>query len=161
MQERRVDGVHVRLLSAWYHILYLSRMKYLGIDYGSRRIGVAVSDESAMVAFPLGTVEAGKKALGEILNIAKENAVAVAVIGESRNLSGEKNPIMKDIERFAVLLQEHSIAVEFEPELFTSAQAARQGRDKRGTLVENSGDTDASAAALILQSYLDRRKNSQ
>jgi putative Holliday junction resolvase len=136
-------------------------MKYLGIDYGSRRIGVAVSDESAMVAFPLGTVEAGEKALGEILNIAKENAVAVAVIGESRNLSGEKNPIMKDIEHFAALLQEHSVAVEFEPELFTSAQAARQGRDKRGALVADSGDTDASAAALILQSYLDRRKNSQ
>jgi putative Holliday junction resolvase len=135
-------------------------MKYLGIDYGSKRIGVAVSDEGAVMAFPLGTVEAGKGALAEVLDIIKENGVMVAVLGESRDLSGKPNPIMKEVEKFAEALQENHVAVEFEPELFTSAQAERQGRDKRGEKLDGTAHRDASAAALILQSYLDQlRRN--
>ncbi len=136
-------------------------MKYLGIDYGSKRIGVAVSDESAILAFPLGTVAAGGKALQEVLDIAKENGVKIAVIGESLNFKREKNPIMKDIEKFAEALQTHQIAVVFEPEFMTSAQADRQGKDKRGMSTEESQHRDASAAALILQSYLDRIRKGQ
>lgn len=142
-------------------------MKYLGLDYGAKRIGVAVSDESAVMAFPLGTVAAGEKALQEVLDIIKENGVAVAVIGESLDLKMQKNPIMREIEKFAEALQAHKVAVEFEPELFTSAQAERQfdkltasrevARKKKMPEAEHR---DASAAALILQSYLDRmRKN--
>ena len=135
-------------------------MKYLGIDYGKRRIGVAVSDEGAVMAFPLGVVEAGEQALQEILDIIKENNVGIAVIGESRDLSGKPNPIMRDIDAFAQKLQAQQVAVEYEPELFTSAQAERQGRDKRGEKIDDVAYRDASAAALILQSYLDRmRKN--
>jgi putative Holliday junction resolvase len=136
-------------------------MKYLGIDYGSKRIGVAVSDESARLAFPLGVVAAGEKALQEILDIVKENEVKLAVIGESRDFKLQKNPIMRDIETFAEALQTHGVAVEFEPELFTSAQAQRQGRDKRGALQAYAANRDASAAALILQSYLDRMRKSE
>ena len=135
-------------------------MKYLGIDYGEKRIGVAVSDESATMAFPLGVVAAGGKALQEVLDIIKENDVAVAVVGESLDLKMQKNPIMKEIEKFAEQLQANNVAVEFEPEFFTSAQAERQGRDKRGQKFDSTEHRDASAAALILQSYLDRmRKN--
>jgi len=141
-------------------------MKYLGIDYGSKRIGVAVSDESAVMAFPLGVVAAGEGALQEVLDIIKENGVKIAVIGESLDFKREKNPIMKDIEVFANQLQEHQVAVVFEPEFMTSAQAGRQGSDvlsqqdarsgRRARKPEVPSHHDASAAALILQSYLDR-----
>jgi putative Holliday junction resolvase len=136
-------------------------MKYLGIDYGKKRIGIAVSDESAVMAFPLGTVEAGKGALQEVLDIIAENGVTIAVIGESCDLSGKPNPVMTDIEQFAAELQAQHIAVEYEPEFMTSAQAERQGRDKRGERLDDTPHRDASAAALILQSYLDRLRNTR
>ena len=135
-------------------------MKYLGIDYGTKRIGVAVSDENAMMAFPLGVVEAGKSALTEVLGIIQENEVAVAVIGESRDLSGAPNPVQADIEAFAQALQAHGVAVEFEPEFLTSAQSGRQFGTHKPTARQQKASApehrDDSAAALILQSYLDR-----
>ena len=138
-------------------------MKYIGIDYGEKRIGVAVCDESATMAFPLGVVEAGPKALQEILDIVKENGAHVAVVGESRDMQGKKNPIMKEIEAFAQKLQENNVAVEFEQEFFTSAQAARQlaptaSREVARKRKIEQQTHDASAAALILQSYLDRMR---
>ncbi len=136
-------------------------MKYLGIDFGSKRIGVAVSDESAIMAFPLGTVTAGPRALKEILDIAQENGVMVAVMGESNDFSGTPNSIMKKANKFAEALQANSLAVEFEPEFLTSVQADRLRQTKRGERIEATAERDASAAALILQSYLDRMRNSQ
>jgi putative Holliday junction resolvase len=150
-------------------------MKYLGIDYGSKRIGVAVSDESAVMAFPLGTVATGEGALQEVLDIIKENDVKVAVIGESRDFKLQKNPIMKEIEKFAEALQAHTVAVEFEPEFMTSAQAMHQfdpndklrtgkqaGKPRMSRGQSNKSEhNDASAAALILQSYLDRMRKSE
>lgn len=141
-------------------------MKYLGIDYGSKRIGVAVSDESATLAFPLGVVAAGSGALQEVLDIIKENGVKIAVMGESLSFKQEKNPIMKEAEAFAEKLQAAQVAVVFEPEFLTSAQATREeGKSHRPRQREQakgeSDKLDASAAALILQSYLDRMRNGQ
>ena len=138
-------------------------MKYLGIDFGTKRIGVAVSDESATLAFPLGTVAAGEKALGEILDIIKENEVKIVVMGESLDFKQNKNPIMQATEAFANKLQDHQVPVVFEPEFLTSALASRQSqgdpqrREKaRKGPSESELNHDASAAAIILQSYLDR-----
>ena len=140
-------------------------MKYIGIDYGSKRIGVAVSDESAFMAFPVGTIDASPKALQEVLDIMKENGAHVAVVGESRDLAGKPNPIMKEIEAFAEALQAAQVAVEFEPEFMTSQLAARQfGRQsvsRPQTRTRDAKDAehhDASAAAIILQGYLDRMR---
>lgn len=149
-------------------------MKYLGIDYGTKRIGVAVSDEAAILAFPLGTVDAGKGALEEIQNIARENAVAAIVMGESKNFQGESNPIMREVEKFVAQLESAGHTVFYEPEFMTSAAAARFGESVRGrtervsqsrrskevgTPTGASGERlDASAAALLLQSFLDRKK---
>jgi len=132
-------------------------MRYLGIDYGTKHIGVAVSDDTATLAFPLGTVAAGEGAVAEVLALARENGVGEIVIGESRDYSGTPNPLMQKIEAFKQQLEAQGTVVVFEPEFMTSSQASRQGQDKRG----EGGDVfdkDASAAALILQQYLDRRK---
>ncbi|MDO8518036.1 MAG: Holliday junction resolvase RuvX [bacterium] len=133
-------------------------MRYLGIDYGSKHIGVAVSDDTATLAFPLGSVAAGGEALGEVLALARENGVRQIIIGESRNYSGELNPIMERIEKFKQQLEQAGQTVVYEPEFLTSAQALRQGQDKRGEGGSATLDKDASAAALILQNYLDRKK---
>lgn len=122
---------------------------YLGIDYGAKRVGVAVSDEEGRVAFPYSVVPE-KEALDVVTDLAKERGIAVAVIGESKNFAGEDNPVMERIKAFARELEEAGLSVRFEPEFMTSAQAAR-AEGEQGTL-------DASAAALILQSFLDKRR---
>ena len=126
-------------------------MKYLGIDYGTKRIGLAQSDESGTVAFPLVTIDTGPQALSEVATFAKENRIEKIVIGESKNFRNEPNLVMENIEQFKKDLAELTeLPVEYEPEFMTSAQAAREGESK---------DIDASAAALILQAFLDKMKS--
>lgn len=135
-------------------------MKYVGIDYGTKRIGVAVSDESALLAFPMGVVVAGKDALTEIRDIARENAVEVIVIGESKNYQGELNPVMTEVEKFKAALEGEGFTVVYEPEFMSSMAAARQfaPEEKSRKANPNQELLDASAAAIILQSFLDRKK---
>ena len=141
-------------------------MKYIGIDYGTKRIGVAVCDESETLAFPLGIVSGGKGALEEVLELARENEVTTFVMGESRNFAGEPNPIMKEITQFAAHITEKGFVVLFEPEFMTSAAAVHQheythdhhthGKSRKEQIKDEY--LDSSAAALILQSFLDRKK---
>lgn len=135
-------------------------MKYLGIDYGTKRIGIAVSDDGGRVAFPLATLAAGPKALSEVHELIKKNEVQKIVLGESRNFKNEPNAVQEDIEQFKKDLEELvQLPVEYESELFTSAIAAQQftsdGSRKKNPEHVN---LDAAAAALILQSYLDRNR---
>ena len=135
-------------------------MKYLGIDYGTRRIGVAVSDDTGSLAFPLTTVAAGPQALGEVAELARANGAQALVVGESRDNAGRPNEVMEDIEQFKKDIAElTNLPVEYEREFFTSTQAARQfapdGSRRKNPEHQN---LDASAAALILQGYLDRKK---
>ena len=135
-------------------------MKYLGIDYGTKRSGVAVSDDTGSLAFPLTTVPSNREALSAIAALVKENDVETIVIGESRNFQNEPNEVMEDIEQFKKDLSELTmLPVVYEQELFTSAQAARQFAPDGSRKQNPSQDKlDASAAALILQSYLDRTR---
>jgi len=134
-------------------------VKYLGVDYGAKRIGVAQSDESGTIAFPLGVVEAGKDAAAEVAKLAGENRIEHIVIGESKNFKNEPNKVMAEIEEFKKQVGELSgLPTTYEPEFMTSAQAERQGLDKRGE-GKKKEDLDASAAALILQGYLDKIQN--
>jgi putative Holliday junction resolvase len=144
-------------------------MKFVGIDYGTKRIGVARSDEGGAVAFPLVTLAAGPHAVGEIAAIAQKEGAQKIILGESHNFKGEANKIMEDIEQFKKDLEEVAgISVVYEAEFLSSAAAARQYHDysqpRRPERVgaptkASESKLDASAAAVILQSYLDRIKN--
>ena len=134
-------------------------MKYIGIDYGTKNIGVAVSDDNGTMAFPLATVNAGRDAISKVASLIKEKNAGEIVIGKSRNFSGEKNEVMEDIEQFKKDIGELTgLPVHYEREFFTSALAARQfaPEEKSRKANPNQDTLDASAAALILQSYLDR-----
>lgn len=121
-------------------------MRYLGIDYGSKRIGLALSDEGGRLAFPAMTVASGPKALREIDALIKKEKVEKIILGESRDFKGAPNVIQEDIEQFKKDLEELAgLPSVYEPEFMTSALASRSGGD------------DSSAAALILQSYLDKQ----
>lgn len=121
-------------------------MKYLGVDYGTKKIGIARSDESGSLAFPVAVVpnDAQHKTLYEL--ITKEQP-DIIVIGESKNLNGTANALTDVITELVTdLTLEFGIPVHTAPEHFTSIEA------RRNTKYELA---DASAAALILQGFLD------
>ena len=125
-------------------------MRILGIDYGSKRIGIAVSDEAAQFALPVSIVKNSETALDEVVALGKKYEVAEMVMGESRNYKGEPNVIMADSLVFKNKLEDAGMVVYLEPEFMTSMNAERfQGKNELH---------DASAAALILQSFLDKRQ---
>jgi putative Holliday junction resolvase len=147
-------------------------MRYLGIEYGKKRIGLALSDEGGKLAFPQEIAQNDSYALGRIGKIVKEENVGEVVIGESLNSLGDPNKVMEEIKIFAKKLEtEFYLPVRLQKEFFTSVEARRyQGtgakagvkaaaRNTRRTVTKNSSKADAKAAALILQRYLDRMNN--
>ena len=126
-------------------------MKLLGIDYGSKKIGIALSDEGGTFAFPHSTVQNDERALDKIVQIIRGSGVAEVVMGESLDYVGKANPVLDDAHNFADMLEKQTgIEVHFEPEFLTTTQAGKmQGR---------RDNLDASAAAIILQSFLDHRR---
>ncbi len=120
----------------------------MGIDYGSKRVGVALSDESLKFAIPLSVIENDEDLLTKVQKIAVDSEVKEIVMGESKDYKGLPNPILLDSLEFKSKLESLGFVVYLEPEFMTSVQAERlQGKNDL---------SDASAAALILQSYLDK-----
>lgn len=125
--------------------------RILGIDFGTKRVGIAVSDEGRKFALPVTVVRNTPLLLDEVTKIAQDNEAKEIVIGESRDYKGQPNEIFEAADIFKKSLQVAGFTVYLELEFMTSMQAEKlQGKNEM---------TDASAAALILQSYLDR--NSQ
>jgi putative holliday junction resolvase len=123
-------------------------MRFLGIDYGTKRIGVATSDEAARLAFPREVLENDAEIFKRLGAIIEKEKVSEIVIGESVDFSGEANPISREIEIFVKeLVKKFKIPVHPEKEFLTTVEARRYGRVA----------TDASAAALILQRHLDKK----
>ena len=130
-------------------LVYSSSMRYLGVDYGSKRIGVALSDPSGSMAFPECVIENKglRKAAEELLRLAREKGVEAVVLGESRDYQGRPNAIHAQVQNLKVFL-EAEFAVFYESETLTSAEAARG----------ETNQLDASAAAIILNSFLTRKR---
>jgi len=146
-------------------------MRYLGIDYGEKRIGIALSDEKGKMAFAHSVItnRGTKKVSAEIKKICAENSVGKIVLGKSLDYKGELNPIMAEIEPFKTVLEKKtSLPVIYENETLTSAEARRPlgGQRKRPPVLSKRKSpekekkagmkVDASAAALILRNYLDK-----
>jgi len=127
-------------------------MRYLGIDYGKKRVGIAISDENGDMAFPREVIPNDIKLLAKIKKICLDEKVDVIVMGESNDYHNKPNKIMEEVEPFKIeLWQETGLPVEYELEFMTSQQVEKIfGKTKM---------LDASAASIILQAYLDRIKN--
>jgi putative Holliday junction resolvase len=135
--------------------------RVLGLDLGDARIGVAISDDARRLAVPFGTVVAGAPAdLKAIATIVTEHGVAEVVVGHPRALSGERGPRAQMAERFAEALEAFlgDVPVHLEDERFSTAEAERAlaAAGVRGP--ERRARVDRSAATVILQGYLDRRR---
>ncbi|MBU0611940.1 Holliday junction resolvase RuvX [Patescibacteria group bacterium] len=136
-------------------------MRFLGIDYGTKRIGIAISDENGTLAFPKGLVPNDLNAFKVIGDILKKENISEVVVGESLDLKGSPNPLFKEIKIFVQELQsKFNLPIHMEREFLTSVEARRkEGKGKnnaRKVKKQKSVKVDASAAALILQRYLDK-----
>ena len=133
-------------------------MRILAIDHGSKRIGIAVSDELKMIAQPLEFILAEPFAdfLARLEELILDKDVESILVGMPRNMDGSYGPAASKVQDFGTALKGAlSVPIKTWDERLTSAQANRlliQGnvrRDKRKQKV------DAMAAAILLQSYLD------
>src|SRR5438132_12258117 len=134
-------------------------MRILALDHGSKRIGIALSDELKMIAQPLEYVPAKPFSdfISRLRELLEEKEVELILVGLPRNLDGSFGEAAVQVEEFVDSLKsEIPVPIKTWDERLTSAQANRSlieagvGRQKRKQKV------DATAAALLLQSYLDR-----
>lgn len=142
-------------------------MRYMGIDFGAKRVGIALSDESGTLAFPHSVLVNDKTLLSRVGRIIQEQRVEIIVLGESKDFSGNDNPIAEHADKFKKALETLTRKkVVYEPEFLTSAQAgrrqSRRPHGSRGSGLRRGHQRtnemlDASAAAIILQSFLDRK----
>ncbi|MDB5204768.1 MAG: Holliday junction resolvase YqgF, putative holliday junction resolvase [Candidatus Taylorbacteria bacterium] len=132
-----------------YTVIY---MRILGIDYGTKRVGLATADTDSGMAFPRSVINNDKDLLKTIAEIKKKENIAKIVLGESKNLNGTDNDIMDAIRKFKAKLEtELGVEVILQPEFFSTYGASRIQGD--------SDMIDASAAAIVLQTYVDQLKN--
>lgn len=131
----------------------------LGIDFGERRIGLALSDPAGQLAVPLETVERStdRRAVGIIASRAREHGVGVLVLGEPRNVDGSRGEAAERVHRFgAKLTARTGLPLVTVNEVLTSVEAEQRltaaGTDPR----RHPERVDAVAAQIVLQEALDR-----
>lgn len=142
-------------------------MKHLGIDYGAKHVGFAISDASGTVAMPEKIVPNNVQLMSYILDLIADLSIEVIVIGHSVNLDGSENTIQSEIDSFVRMLgAKVDIPIQSISELFSSRQAKwgvehtirfnPRNADRR-RLHKKQKRIDDKAAAILLQSYLDSR----
>jgi len=135
-------------------------MRVLAIDHGTKRMGIALSDPTGLLAQPLETIPAEPFApfLDRLKQLLREKEVDLVLVGMPRNMDGSYGPAALKVQEFVgALKQAITIPIETWDERLTSAQANRfliQADVRRS---ERRGKVDKTAAAILLQSYLDHR----
>ena len=137
-------------------------MRILALDFGDRRIGVALSDPLGILASPLTTIERGTAdidaAIDAILALAEQHEAAEILIGIPYLMSGRTGAQARITLDFAAALAERAhIPVAHIDERLSSVQAERMLAQSRRASERDKGDIDAAAAAVMLQAHLDRR----
>lgn len=126
-------------------------MRSLGIDYGTKKIGLALSDETGTMAFPHSVVKNDNDFLTSLVSLIEAEGVRQVVIGHSLGRDGQPNAVHAKVEELVTdLTLQCGIPVHLEPEQYTTQEAL--------LWQEKNELTDASAAAIILNSFLSRNK---
>jgi putative holliday junction resolvase len=133
--------------------------KIAAIDWGLKRIGVAVSDDRGVVALPLKMVEAGKsheKTAKSVLAVI--GPVHLIIVGWPLLLNGKEGPMAEEVRRFCDVLKMHTQCnIELFDERLSSKQAERALKEMSYSRKERTLTVDSTAAALLLQTYLDMK----
>lgn len=133
----------------------------LGIDFGERRIGIAISDERCIMARPYATIDTRKNdPIHAIKKIVEENNVCFIVIGNPLHLSGDESELSIKVKEFKRQLEEmlNGIEIVLYDERFTSKIAERMLLNRKVDVRKSKEQVDMYAAAFLLDEYLDSHK---
>jgi putative Holliday junction resolvase len=133
-------------------------MRILALDPGTKRIGVAISDEMRMIAAPLEFIPAEPFAtlLARLQQLIVEREVSLVLVGLPRNMDGSYGPAARKVQEFVALLNEAlAVPIKTWDERLTSAQANRLLIQAHVRRDQRKNKVDQTAAAILLQSYLD------
>ncbi|MCL5077193.1 MAG: Holliday junction resolvase RuvX [Actinobacteria bacterium] len=136
-------------------------MRYVGLDYGQRRIGISVSDSAGRIAVPSASFTRSNDLAQDLRRLAsaiREFEPDLVVVGYPVSLSGQPGSSVQAMKTFVGQLKKLlEIDVIFHDERFTTAEASRLLRQANMSAKAQRSVVDASAAAVMLQSYLDKR----
>lgn len=123
-------------------------MKILGVDYGLKWIGIAMSDDENKMAFPCETLENNFKLFGRLNELIKKENIYKVIIGLPLNKNMKPTTQTTEVENWAEkLIKEVDLPIEFENEVLTTKAADKSG----------AKNIHSAAAAILLQSYLDKK----
>jgi putative transcription antitermination factor YqgF len=128
-------------------------MRYLGIDYGTKKIGLALSDDAGAMGFPHDILPNDARLLTTIQDLITREHVGAVVIGDSKDFKGIENPVAAEARAVGARLGEDGTPVHYQTEMLTTQEARR---DFEGIRTSGHAIVDSSAAALILTSFLSR-----
>lgn len=127
--------------------------KYLlGIDYGDKRVGLALASNIAKIPSPYRTIENDSHLIEKILKIIDDESVGTAVVGLPRSLDGSETEQTRKTQVFITELKQHFSAVEVQDEAGTSAAAKEELQARNDDYTKE--EVDALAATYILEDYL-------
>jgi len=129
--------------------------RIIGLDHGSRRIGVAVGEPETGLAFVRPALPAGD--LEQLVALVRNEGAQVVVIGLPRNMDGSEGPQAAAARRFGDRLGALGLSVSYQDERLSSWQAAEHLAASGRRPDRRSGELDSAAARVILQDYLDAR----
>lgn len=135
-------------------------MRVLAIDHGTKRMGIALSDPSGMIALPLEFIPAEPFApfLERLKELILEKEVDMILVGMPRNMDGSYGPAAAKVQEFVAVLKETiAIPIKTWDERLTSAQANRMLVQADVRRKDRKEKVDKAAAAILLQSFLDSR----
>jgi len=135
-------------------------VRILAIDHGTKRMGVAISDELGMIAEPLEFIppEPFAEFLNRLKEILREKQVELILVGMPRNMDGSYGPAALKVQEFVAVLKDVvAIPIKTLDERLTSVQAHRFLTEAEVRGRQRKEKVDKSAAAILLQSYLDAR----
>ncbi len=139
------------------------RVSALGLDVGSKRLGVAGCDGTGLIATGLTTIKRSswKEDINQLQEIVKEREVTVLVVGLPYTMDGTIGHQAKQVQKFAQKVsQALQLPIEYVDERLTSHEAEMQLKTQKRFSSYNKGLIDRQAAAIILQQWLDEQRNS-
>lgn len=134
-------------------------MRYLAVDYGSKRTGLAICDPDETIASPLAVIYGQKDLINKIVDVVKNENVEAIVLGLPLNMDNSEGPQAKLVYKFARRLKKRlDIPIHFQDERLSSFAAEDKLYSADVKAVKKSRPLDAIAAAEILQSFLEQKK---
>jgi putative Holliday junction resolvase len=133
----------------------------LGIDFGEKRVGLAISDKSNLIASPFKTINYINKndLVSQIEKIVIENNIENFVLGLPINMKGEDTAQTKIVRKFKESLSSLDLPIIYEDERLSSVSAKNSLILQNIKTGHNKSEIDKTAAAIILQQYLDKNSN--